>query len=144
FLHCIQMDTSVNAANQVVSVGADIAFDADPKFFACLVRFESSSILTTLPTAYDVYPMYGRHYVGFMFWSNFTATKCRGLVSLNQVIKEIICLQPLKRGDLCLVLLLAVLLLLLLVALCINCLEAVKKPPPVAFKVMCLQPLTIL
>src|SRR5688572_32118522 len=43
FLHCIQMDTSVNAANQAVSVGADIAFDADPKFFACLVRFESSS-----------------------------------------------------------------------------------------------------
>src|SRR4051812_49664313 len=31
FLHCIQMDTSVNAANQVVSVGADIAFDADPR-----------------------------------------------------------------------------------------------------------------
>src|SRR5438067_10245895 len=50
------MDTSVNAANQVVSVGADIAFDADPKFFACLVRFESSSVPTTLPTAYDVYP----------------------------------------------------------------------------------------
>src|SRR5437899_2847644 len=25
-------------------------------------------------------------YVGFMVWSNFTATKCRGLVSLNQVI----------------------------------------------------------
>src|SRR4051812_50225693 len=48
------MDTSVNAANQVVSVGADIAFDADPKFFACLVRFESSSVPTTLPTAYDV------------------------------------------------------------------------------------------
>src|SRR5436309_7730803 len=118
--HCIQMDTSVNAANQVVSVGADIAFDADPKFFACLVRFESSSVPTTLPTAYDVYPLDGRHdggyytvkdcvtidvlprtpgnnvYVGFMVWSNFTATKCRGLVSLNQVIKEIICLQPLK------------------------------------------------
>src|SRR5438552_1372525 len=56
FLHCIQMDTSVNAANQVVSVGADSAFDADPKFFACLVRFEYSSVLTTLPTAYDVYP----------------------------------------------------------------------------------------
>src|SRR5205085_541349 len=109
FLHCIQMDTSVNAANQVVSVGADIAFDADPKFFACLVRFESSSVPTTLPTAYDVYPLDGRHdggyytvkdcvtidvlprtpgnnvYVGFMVWSNFTATKCRGLVSLNQV-----------------------------------------------------------
>src|SRR5690348_15899684 len=57
FIHCIQMDTSFNAANQVVSVGADIAFDADPKFFACLVRFESSSVPTTLPTAYDVYPL---------------------------------------------------------------------------------------
>src|SRR5205085_9871919 len=79
------------------SVGADIAFDADPKFFACLVRFESSSVPTTLPTAYDVYPLDGRHdggyytvkdcvtidvlprtpgnnvYVGFMVWSNFTA-----------------------------------------------------------------------
>src|SRR5205807_1570138 len=88
----------------IVSVGADIAFDADPKFFACLVRFESSSVPTTLPTAYDVYPLDGRHdggyytvkdcvtidvlprtpgnnvYVGFMVWSNFTATKCRGLV----------------------------------------------------------------
>src|SRR5689334_11646941 len=75
-----------------------------------------SSVPTTLPTAYDVYPLDGRHdggyytvkdcvtidvlprtpgnnvYVGFMVWSNFTATKCRGLVSLNQVIKEIICL----------------------------------------------------
>src|SRR5438034_522538 len=60
FLHCIQMDTSVNAANRVVSVGADIAFDADPKFFACLVRFESSSVPTTLPPAYDVYPLDGR------------------------------------------------------------------------------------
>src|SRR5438270_10791782 len=81
---------------------------------SCLVRFESSSVPTTLPTAYDVYPLDGRHdggyytvkdcvtidvlprtpgnnvYVGFMVWSNFTATKCRGLVSLNQVIKEII------------------------------------------------------
>src|SRR5215468_11959691 len=79
-----------------------------------------------------------------MVWSNFTATKCRGLVSLNQVIKEIIYFQPLKCGDLCLVLLLAVLLLLLLVAPCLNCLEAVKKPPPGAFKVMCLLPITIL
>src|SRR5258707_14438503 len=114
------MDTSVNAANQVVSVGADIAFDADPKFFACLVRFESSSVPTTLPTVYDVYPLDGRHdggyytlkvrvtidvlpgmagnnvYVGFMVWSHFTATKWRGLDSLNQVIAAIICLQPLK------------------------------------------------
>src|SRR2546426_10983464 len=61
FLHCIRMDTSVNAANQVVSVGADIDFDAAPKFFACLVRFESSSVPTTLPTAYDVYLLDGRH-----------------------------------------------------------------------------------
>src|SRR2546427_13179187 len=50
FLHCIQMDTSVNAANQVVSVGADIAFDADPKFFAGSVRFEPPSVRTTIPT----------------------------------------------------------------------------------------------
>src|SRR5690348_14569893 len=28
FLHCIQMDTSVNAANQVVSVGADFFFSS--------------------------------------------------------------------------------------------------------------------
>src|SRR2546423_2669938 len=40
--------TLFRSANQVVSVGADIAFDADPKFFACLVRFESSSVPTTL------------------------------------------------------------------------------------------------
>src|SRR2546428_10888764 len=98
------MGTSGNAANQAVSVGADIAFGADPKFFACLGRFESSSVPTTLPTAYDVYPLDGRHdggyytvkycvhidafprtpglnvYGGFMLCSNFTATKCRGLV----------------------------------------------------------------
>src|SRR5260370_40434664 len=79
-----------------------------------------------------------------MVWSNFTATKCRGLVSLNQVIKEIICLQPLKWGDLCLVLLLAVLLLLLMVAPCLHCLEAVTKPPPLPFQGMFLLPLTIL
>src|SRR5262245_62304639 len=36
FLHCIQMDTSVNAAHQVVSVGAALAFDADHTFCACL------------------------------------------------------------------------------------------------------------
>src|SRR2546426_10948257 len=47
FLHSMQMDTSVNAANQVVYVAADIAFEADPKFFACFVRFESSSVLPT-------------------------------------------------------------------------------------------------
>src|SRR5947209_3023896 len=58
FLHCIQMDTSVNAANQVFSVGADIAFDADPKFFACLFRFEFFSVPTTLPIAYVFYPLF--------------------------------------------------------------------------------------
>src|SRR5262249_15036824 len=83
-------------------------------------------------------------YVGFMVWSNFTATKCRGLVSLNQVMKEIICLQLLKGGDLCLVLSLPVLPPCLRVAPCLNCSEAVKTPPPVAFKVMCLLPITIL
>src|SRR5437764_147106 len=65
FLHCIQMDTSVNAANQVVSVGADIAFDADPKFFAFLVLFESSSVPTTLPTAYDFCLLVVGHVVCF-------------------------------------------------------------------------------
>src|SRR3989442_13458173 len=65
FLHCIQMGTCVNAANQAGSGGADIAFDGDPKFFACLVRFESSSAPTTLPTAYDGYPFYCRHDGGY-------------------------------------------------------------------------------
>src|SRR5688500_20339848 len=55
FLHCIQMDTSLNAANQVVADGADNAFDVDTKFFACFVRFASSSVPTTVPTAYDFY-----------------------------------------------------------------------------------------
>src|SRR3546814_8303351 len=119
-LHCVQVDTSVRAANQDVSGGADIAFDAYPKVVACVVRLETSSVPTTLPTAYDIYPLDGRHddgyytvkdcvtidvlprtpgnnvYVGFMVWSNFTAPKCRGLVSLNKVIKEIICLQQLN------------------------------------------------
>src|SRR5438445_13340588 len=114
------MNTSVSVANLVVCVGAYVAVDAYSRFVDCVVRCESSSVPTTLPTAYDVYPLDGPHdggyytvedcvtidvlprtpgnnvYVGFMVWSNFTATKCRGLVSLNQVIKEIICLQPLK------------------------------------------------
>src|SRR5687767_15395980 len=56
FLHCIKMDTSVNAANQVVSVGADIAFDADPKFFACLVRDrKSGSAGMPRPISYAVF-----------------------------------------------------------------------------------------
>src|SRR5262245_23171096 len=83
----------------LLSFGVVFAVDADSRFVACLVRFESSSVPTTLPTAYDVYPLDGRHdggyytvkdcvtidvlprtpgnnvYVGFMVWSNFTATK---------------------------------------------------------------------
>src|SRR5207237_3126819 len=55
FLHCIQMDTSVNAANQVVSVGDDIAFDDDPKFFVFLFLFESFSVQSYLPNAFDVF-----------------------------------------------------------------------------------------
>src|SRR5437868_14442035 len=47
FLHCIKMDTSVNAANQVVSVGVDIAFVADHKFFVCLVRLVFYSVSTS-------------------------------------------------------------------------------------------------
>src|SRR5437867_10936967 len=57
FLHCIQMDTSVKAANLVVSVGAVIACVAGPKFFACLVGFEFSSVPTTLRSAYDFDPL---------------------------------------------------------------------------------------
>src|SRR5690625_1611943 len=102
FLHCIQLVISFSAANLVFSVGAVIAFDAFSKFCACSVPYASSSVTTPLPTAYDVYPLDGRHdggyytvkdcvtidvlprtpgnnvYVGFMVWSNFTATKCRG------------------------------------------------------------------
>src|SRR5438876_9535256 len=53
FLHCIQIDTSVTAANQVVSVCADIAIDAAPQVFASFFRFQCSSVPTTLPTPYD-------------------------------------------------------------------------------------------
>src|SRR5207245_3485918 len=58
FLNCIQMDTSVNAANQVVSVGADIAFDADPIFFICLVRFVYYLVSFFFSYVYDVYAFY--------------------------------------------------------------------------------------
>src|SRR5260370_7811276 len=49
FLHCIQMDTSVNPANQVVSFCADIAFDPHPQFFSSFFPFHSFSLPTTLP-----------------------------------------------------------------------------------------------
>src|SRR5688572_33459862 len=47
FFHCIEMVKCVYAAKEVVAVGADIAYDTDCKFFACLVGFESSSVPTT-------------------------------------------------------------------------------------------------
>src|SRR5207237_3240504 len=65
FLHCIQMDTSVNAANEVVSVGADSAFDADPIFFVCLFRFVSYLVPTTVLSAYDVFILVGLHDCGY-------------------------------------------------------------------------------
>src|SRR5262245_65990027 len=45
FLHCIQMDTSVKAANQFVFVVFDFVFDAVHKFFAVLVGFDVLSFL---------------------------------------------------------------------------------------------------
>src|SRR5438874_13636167 len=44
FLHYIQMDTSFNASNHVVSFCADIDFDDDHKFYTCLIRFDSSTV----------------------------------------------------------------------------------------------------
>src|SRR5258708_35462999 len=51
------------------------------KFFACLVRFESSSVPTTLPTAYDVYPLDGRHDGGY-----YTVKDC---VTIDGIITTI-------------------------------------------------------
>src|SRR5438105_3994996 len=47
------------------SASKAISAPTETKFFACLVRFESSSVPTTLPTAYDVYPLDGRHDGGY-------------------------------------------------------------------------------
>src|SRR5690625_5436734 len=60
FLHCIQMDTSVKAAYLVVSVGVDIAFYDDHKFFFCLVIFESYLVSNILQIAYFYFSLYGR------------------------------------------------------------------------------------
>src|SRR5260221_278825 len=40
FLHCIQMDPSVNAANQVVSVGFQVAFGVGHHFLAGFQPFD--------------------------------------------------------------------------------------------------------
>src|SRR5438105_15679045 len=58
FLHCIQMDRSVNAANQVVSVCADIAFVVYGNFFFCLVRFSYSIVVSSFRLVSDVYLYY--------------------------------------------------------------------------------------
>src|SRR5438477_12201504 len=55
FLHCIQMVTCVNAANQAVSVGARMAFDADSRFFARVVSFRSCYVTAAVTSAYAVY-----------------------------------------------------------------------------------------
>src|SRR5688500_20170779 len=65
FLHCIQMDTSVNAANQVVSVGAAVAFDADPKVVGCVAGVGASAGPAPTPTHQGAYPLYGRHQGGY-------------------------------------------------------------------------------
>src|SRR5260370_5306788 len=53
-IHSILMTPSVNAANHVVSLCGVIAVDDDSKFFAYLVRCQSSSVPSTGATAYDV------------------------------------------------------------------------------------------
>src|SRR5436305_14443654 len=65
FLICIQMDTSVNAADQVGSGGADTAFDRHSKFIPCHVLFESSSVPPTAATAHPIYPFHGHHDGGY-------------------------------------------------------------------------------
>src|SRR5947209_18625589 len=50
FLHCSQMDTALNAANQGGSGGADIALAADPKRLACGVGGGRASTQTPAPT----------------------------------------------------------------------------------------------
>src|SRR5437660_10042289 len=60
FLACIQMVTSVNAVDHVVSVCADSSVDAALMSSACLVRFESSAVTATLTTGKAVYPVNGR------------------------------------------------------------------------------------
>src|SRR5262245_42580038 len=132
FLHCIQMDTSVNAANQVVSVGADISFVAEPTSCPCLVLSDCSSVPIPPPSAYDVYPLDGPHdggdytvkdcvtidvrprtpgnnvYVGLMVWYNFAASKCRGFVLLIRVLNVFISLYNINVSAYCLMFISAV------------------------------------
>src|SRR2546428_324465 len=43
FLHCIQKDTSVNAAKQVVSVSVHNPYDTHPKHFSGVLPFAHST-----------------------------------------------------------------------------------------------------
>src|SRR5260370_12229676 len=45
FLHCTQMDTSVNATTPFVSVRAALAFVAHPHFIASFFHFHTTSFL---------------------------------------------------------------------------------------------------
>src|SRR5437899_10366103 len=60
FLHCIQMDTSVNAATHVAAAVADIALDADPNSVAWLVRVAAAWVPPALPAAYVLCPAHRR------------------------------------------------------------------------------------
>src|SRR5438309_10833834 len=73
FLHCIQMDTSVNGADQVVAVGADISFYADPKFFACWFLFDSFSFPTSFTSSY-VYLHFARLYISDFYTVTYRFT----------------------------------------------------------------------
>src|SRR4051794_28051763 len=70
--HCrsSSADRSVNGQfhgrrSSDLSVGADVAFDADPKFLTCLVLLASSSVPTPPPSTYDDYLSEGRHDGGY-------------------------------------------------------------------------------
>src|SRR2546428_227437 len=64
-LHGLYLASSGTAANPDVSAGSAVAVNAGPQFFACLGRFESCSVPTTLPPCYAVYPLGGRHHGGY-------------------------------------------------------------------------------
>ncbi|WP_157722672.1 hypothetical protein, partial [Salmonella enterica] len=92
FLHHIRFYFSLFYTSHAAAVGPYIAFDADPNFFACLVRFESSSVPTTLPTAYDVYPFVGSQDGGYDTLNGCVATdffiRTRGKIVFSGAIKS--------------------------------------------------------
>ncbi|AAZ48957.1 gpG [Escherichia phage ID2 Moscow/ID/2001] len=123
FAYAIRVDNSNPTDNQVFSVCAHITSDVDPKYIACLVRFEvtAGTTPTAMPPVYDAYPIAGYYdagsytvedcatipthavssgndvYVGLMLFSRmWPVAKLSGIASLNQVNKEVTVLQPLK------------------------------------------------